>query len=297
MDGANETMLTNILGSRRVARDNSKNLLRVIKILFFRWFNLLSLDVVFIALAWQEVFARAAVIALRWEERAVLAISIWIVYIADHWLDSKTESGSTTGFFFNKAPRHDFVRSHELLFGSLLVLALLVNAWLLTFLFWHLIIAGILLACATVGYLALNYFFLQRGRWLKGREMMISLIFAIGCALVAMVQAHHPWSLLPWVMMFAVIAFINCTLIARMERKVPILALAPAWTFSPRWILGWCLLMILFSFFSPAIVRALCWSLLGLATMPSMARRFGYEAASLATDQILFFAALLALFR
>lgn len=262
---------------------------------FFRWLNLLSFDVVLIALAWQEVFARTAAVTLKWEERVILAIGIWIVYIIDHWLDSVTETFSTTVFLSNKAPRHQYVRSHRSLLGSLLVLASLVNICLLPHLSKNLIIAGSLLACATTGYLLLNHFFLRRGDWFKGREMIISIIFAIGCSLVAVVKSYQPWGLLLWIIVFAVVAFINCVLIARMERKVSIYELGLRWNFSPRMILGFSLAMMLLSFFSPAIARALCWSALGLATIPIVARRFGYEVASLAADQILFFAALLSL--
>lgn len=262
---------------------------------FFRWLNLLSLDVVLIALAWQEVFARAANVALRWEERTFLAISIWIVYIIDHWFDSMVDLHSTAGFFSNKAPRHYYVRSHRLLLGSLLVLASLANVWLLWHLGLRLLIAGMGLAVITLGYLALNHFFLRRGRWLKGREIVISLIFSAGCALVALVQSDRPWLLLPWMISFALVALINCTLIARMERSALVLQLAPQWIFSLRPVLWLFLLLALFVFPFPLMVRALCWSLMGLMLIPMMGQRWGYEVASLAADQALFFGALLSL--
>ena len=185
---------------------------------FFRWLNLLSLDVVLIALAWQEVFARAAFVTLRWEERTFLAISIWIVYILDHWLDSMADAVSSAGFFSNKAPRHHYVRSHRFVLGSLLVLASLANVWLLWHLGLRLLIAGMGLVVITLSYLVINTFFLRRGRWFKGREIIISIIFSVGCSLVGLVQGDRPWLLLPWIMAFALVALINCTLIARMER-------------------------------------------------------------------------------
>lgn len=262
---------------------------------FFRWLNLLSLDVVFIALAWQEVFARAAAVTLRWEERAFLAISIWIVYVIDHWFDSMADVGSTAVFFSNKAPRHHYVRSHRFLLGSLLVLASLANVWLLWHLGLRLLIAGTGLAVITLSYLSLNYFFLRRKRWFKGREIVISIIFSTGCALVALVQSDRSWLLLPWIMAFAMVALINCTLIARMERETPVLQLAPKWTFSPRSVLWLSLFLVLFVFSFPSILKALCWSLVGLMLIPAIGRRWGYEVASLAADQVLFFAALLSL--
>ena len=263
--------------------------------LFFRWLNLLSLDVVFIAVTWQEVFARAAHISLQWEERAFLATSIWIVYVMDHWFDAMIDTGSFAGFFSNKAPRHHYVRSHRLLLGGLLVLGSLVNIWLLWHLGFRVLIAAIVLVLITLSYLALNHFFLRQGRWFKGREILISIIFSAGCVLVVLVQSDRPWLLLPSVIGFAVIAFINCTLIARMERAVLISNLAPKLFFSLRSVFGFCLIAVFLSFPFSSIARAACWSLMGLAFIPMIAQRFGYEAASLAADQVLFFGALLSL--
>ncbi len=264
---------------------------------FSRWLNLLSFDVVLIALAWQEVFARTATITLRWEERTLLAISIWMVYITDHWLDGIIDLGSTVAFFVNKAPRHYYVRSHRLLLGVLFIIALLANVGLLWRLGLRLLIAGSILALISLVYLVLNHFFLRRKQWLKGREIIISIIFSVGCALVPLVQSHQPWLLLPWVVAFTAIALINCTLIARMERQVSIFELAPRWILSLQWMLGFCFIIIIISFFSPDMIRALCWSFMGLGFIPMIARRFGCEIASLAADQVLFFAALFALIR
>jgi hypothetical protein len=323
--------------------------LQVFFFLFFRWLNLLSLDVVLIALAWQEVFARAAAVTLRWEERALLALSIWMIYIIDHWLDAMTEPSSPVDSFSkqsknlfsrfteaanncvasvlaslsidytlsrsapstpcssspsatlktgsNKAPRHHYVRSHRLLLGLMLVSALMVSCWLLCYLSFYLLIAGMVVAIVTLSYLVANHFFLRRGLWFKGREIVISVIFSLGCALAGLLQAKQPWLLFPWVMAFAVVALINCTLIARMERNVLISALAPQWTFSPRWLCLLSLFLTLLAFFLPSIIGALCCSLLGLSLVPMIGRRFGYEIASLSADQVLFFGALFSFLR
>ena len=203
--------------------------------------------------------------------------------------------GSSRGFFSNKAPRHHYVRSHRLLLGSLLVLASLANVWLLWHLGLKLLIAGIVLTLITLSYLLLNSFFLRRGSWLTGREIIISLIFSVGCALVGLVQGDRPWLLLAWMMAFALVALINCTLIAEMERETPILQLAPKLIFSLRSVLWLILFLLLLVFPFPSMIKALCWSLMGLALIPMIAGRWGYEVASLAADQVLFFGALLSL--
>ncbi len=261
-------------------------------ILFFRWLNLLSLDVVFIALAWQEAFARTAAVTLHWEERLLLATAVWMVYIIDHWLDGTVYASDS-----NNAPRHHYVKTHRFLLSGGLLCALGLVFLLLLHLSWNLILAGILLACITTTYLVINHFFLRSGFWLKGREIIISLIFSIGCALAPLVQSHRSWLLLPWIMAFSIVAWSNCTLIARMERKVSAAGLAPKWMFSLHWVIGLCCLLLFCSFFVPIIGRALCWSFIGLAFIPMTTKYIDYEVASLATDQVLFFGALLALLR
>lgn len=259
---------------------------------FFRWLNFFSLDVVFIALAWQEVFARTAAVTLRWEERVLLGIAIWMIYIIDHSFDAIVSIQNS-----NSAPRHHYVRSHRALFRRLLLLPLIPTIWLLGRLSSNLLIAGALLSCLAGAYLLFNHLILRGGSWLKGRELMISLIFSLGCGLAPVVQSRQSWILLAWMIAFALVALVNCTLIARMERHVPLNALAPKCFFSPQWIIGLYCAVMFFSFFSPLIGKALCWSLLGLALVPITARHCGYEIASLAADQVLFFGALLALFR
>lgn len=231
------------------------------------------------------------------EERAVLALSIWIIYIVDHDLDSLVSISPTINFAVNKAPRHDFVKKHRLLMRGGVLLALLINLFLVVHLARNLVIAGVILGAATAVYLVLNHFFLSRGAWLKGREVMISLIFSIGCALAAFVKSDHLWVMLFGVFAFAIVALLNCTFIARMERCVSFDALGLSPFFFSQRSLSLYAIIFLFSFFSPVIVKALCWSLIGLALIPILARRYGYEIASLATDHVLFFGALFSLIR
>ena len=258
-----------------------------------RWLNLLSLDVVLIALAWQELFVRTAVVSLQWEERALLALPVWMIYIIDHWLDATMPLSCRNGSLFQRAPRHSYVGSHPLLLGMLLLLASLAILWLLQQLSPRLLLAGIVVALLTFCYLGINTLLLQHGSWLKGREIVIATIFAVGAALVALVKTDQPWMLLPSIVGFGVVAFINCTTIARLERG----SILPFPSSLLRILIGGLFLFSLFSFFCSPMVTALCWSVTGLAIIPIIEQRFGGEIASLAADQILFFAALFTLLR
>lgn len=51
--------------------------------------NAFGLNVVFIALGWQLIFARSMGVGLSWAEISVLAISIMLFYVADRWFDTQ----------------------------------------------------------------------------------------------------------------------------------------------------------------------------------------------------------------
>lgn len=55
----------------------------------YAWPTLLSLDAPVVALAWQELFARGAAAQPLPAERAVLALSVWLVYAADRLADGR----------------------------------------------------------------------------------------------------------------------------------------------------------------------------------------------------------------
>lgn len=257
-----------------------------------RWLSLFSLDAVLVALAWQEVLARVVTIHLTWQERALLGISVWIVYILDHLLDATVTTKLET---INQAPRHHFVRKHRSFFISAVIVALLMDCALLLNIPFPLLLAGSVLGLITLFYLFLNTSLLARGRWLKGREMAIAIIFTLGCGLVPFVQTHQRAVLFLSMMALLLLNGINCVLIARLERGVAIKSLAAKLIPSPTWMIPGALGVLLINHLNsgPSIVVAFLWSLMGLSLIPIIAKKFGYEVASLATDGVLVAGALL----
>ena len=254
-----------------------------------------------IALAWQEVFTRTAHVSLRWQERALLGISVWIVYLLDHLLDASRQPDAMTSSVMAlscNAPRHHFTKKHRVLLLSMITMALLIDLLLATTLSRAVFFAGATLGLLTFFYLLLNAYLMSHGTWLRGREFIIATIFSFGCALIPLVRATAPLNLLPWVAVFAILGMINCILIARMERGVSLSSLSQNLIPSPRWLLP-LLIVVAFSasnYYSiPSVALALFMSFCGLLLIPMIAKRYGYEAASLATDGALFLGALLAL--
>ncbi len=181
---------------------------------WYLWLNVLNIDAPLITVAWQWLFARTADYQLRPAESVALFLAVWVIYAGDRVLDGfRLSVGPTT------AARHRFGQRHA---GALMVgigVAGMIEAWLVvTHLPVRVVAVGGGLAALVAGYFFWNQLAGKRfGRgWLK--EIVVSLVFAGGAALVPLVNAFS-WTVLWEAVGFAVVCFANCLLIARLERE------------------------------------------------------------------------------
>ncbi len=278
-----------------------------------RWLSLLSLDAVLVALTWQEVLARVPGIKLTIEERALLGISLWIIYSVDHLLDGRVayRSPETSAaevalskksyHMSGQAPRHDFVRKHSIFFLSASLLAIMIDTSLARHIGRSLLMGGLLVALVTGIYLFLNTYFLRHAIWPFGKEIVISLIFSIGCGLVPLCQikeSHHHLLIFWSMMLFFLLCLLNATLIARLERGVAGKALLMGLMPSALWTLPSGLALLLLNKFLGhyVIIDPFLWSVMGLSLVPEIAKYYGKEVASLATDGALVLGAVISFF-
>src|SRR5512140_3956356 len=71
------------------------------------WPNLLSLDAPIVALLWQLLFVRCFHGSLGTLPAALLAVAVWLIYVADRTLDAWRGMPGTA-----EQPRHQFYRRH-----------------------------------------------------------------------------------------------------------------------------------------------------------------------------------------
>src|ERR1700694_3809504 len=77
------------------------------------WPNLLSLDAPIVALLWQLLFVRCFHGSLGMLPAALLAIAVWLMYVADPMLDGWRGTHGTHGKHgTSEQPRHTFYRRH-----------------------------------------------------------------------------------------------------------------------------------------------------------------------------------------
>ena len=111
------------------------------------WPNLLSLDAPLVALLWQVLFVRCFHGSLGLLPAALLAVAVWIIYVADRTLDAWRETPGT--------PRHEFYRRYWRTVLPVWIAALAAGGWLA----WSrlpgpLFVEGAAVASGTALYLA-----------------------------------------------------------------------------------------------------------------------------------------------
>ncbi|SHG93441.1 hypothetical protein SAMN04488109_2533 [Chryseolinea serpens] len=175
----------------------------------YRYVNLLSLDIVAGAVVSALFFARVLDVTLRPVGLLALALTVWVIYTADHLKDARDigRSASTS--------RHRFHQEH---FRTLLIaagLAVLVNMFIVFFLRKQIFVRGTVLAAGVGIYLIVQ-------RYLKFlKEICIAFLYTCGVLLpsytltkVELVPAHY---LL--IVQFAMVAWLNLLIFSWFDRE------------------------------------------------------------------------------
>ncbi len=173
--------------------------------------NLLSLDAPVVALVWQGFLARESGLPLRLAGRAVLALTVWAIYLGDRLLDARDPSAAC------ETARHAFSRRHArplwLLTGIVLLLDfLLVCLELRPAVFRN----GLWPLAAVLLYLAT----LHSRRLRIPKELIIAILFTAGTFLIAWTASPDPWHQLgPPAAAFFGLCLLNLLAIERWEAR------------------------------------------------------------------------------
>ncbi len=228
------------------------------------WANVLSLDAVFVAAAWQQLLMRVFCNrSARWPESIALSLTVWLIYVADRLLDAAkldVEQPHTL--------RHRFYRRYGRIFVWLWILGLLLNTLVVVrYLPTDLLHNGLLLASAVLVYGASVHFSSKRARDASAlgvsvsgssqhsktcipKEVRVGVLFALGVSLATWTQLssdlQYPfgatgiidqpiWPLVATTCVLAVLFSWNCILVARFDREYdraqafPSIATRPGW--------------------------------------------------------------------
>lgn len=194
-----------------------------------RLWHLASLDAPTVAVVWASGFCWAAGAHLSLQAAAVIALGVWTVYVGDRLLDARASLRHHTEYRLRE--RHYFHWRHRRLFVPFAVLAGAVTAILV--LGCIPIVArerDSVLAAASLAYFArvhqrqLSTVRSQRPLFppIVTKELLVGVLFAVGCALPALGTAWAAPVTTRWVLMgavayFAALAWLNCYAIEQWE--------------------------------------------------------------------------------
>jgi hypothetical protein len=178
------------------------------------WFNLLSLDAPIVAVVWEWFFARCYGVALRWPGIVSLALSVWLIYIADRLLDLKKTRPPETA-------RHAFARSHRRLLSLAALAALPILFWASLHLSSAVIRNGAWMVFGVVVYFLAVHAAPPKLRRLWPKELAVGVIFALGTSLVVWSRmTQDRTELVGPGLLFAALCWLNCVAIEHWELRL-----------------------------------------------------------------------------
>jgi hypothetical protein len=185
-----------------------------------RFWHLVSLDAPSVALAWSLSFAWVAHVRLPLWVPALLTLAVWAVYVGDRLFDARRSLQA--GDIQNLQERHLFHWRHRRVLAPLAVAAASGAAFIIfNFMPVSARERDSLLAAASLVYFTR----VHTGRkpsLLLSKEFLVGMLFTAGCALPALSRAALPHSAMPLpllipVVVFALLAWLNCHAIDRWE--------------------------------------------------------------------------------
>jgi len=173
------------------------------------WPNLLSLDAPIVALLWQLLFVRCFHGSLGMLPAALLALAVWLIYVADRTLDALRGS--------IERPRHEFYRRYWRTVLPIWIGALGTGAWLA----WSrlpgaLFVEGVAVASGTGLYLAAVHLSPGLLRRANSKESAVAVLFGLGASLAAWPGVQTTSDVLA-ILLFSCLCWMNCAAIEDWE--------------------------------------------------------------------------------
>lgn len=244
----------------------------------WQWPNLLALDAALIAVAWQVALANAMGLALPMAACVVLALSVWLTYLADRLLDVAQRPADQL-----LSTRHAFAKRHTRMLWRIWTAVLTLNVMTAFFSLRAVgLQKGFLLLLLCLIYTALNQ---RLSRRFFPKEAFVALIYTGG--VVVFQQAPIPTTF-AW--FFALLCFFNCLIIGVKEKsidaKMQVHSIAPV--VAERWLgVGALFLHLLVILVAPPTAIAMSAGFLALGLLHILRSRIKVESFRVLADMSL----------
>jgi len=139
-----------------------------------------------VAVLWLLLFSESLRVRVPRTEMAVLAMAVWLIYVADRILDSFRESEREP-----LAPRHRFYREHRAAFVAPFCVILLLAAWMAwTKLDERTLCSGVALAAIVAAYFGVVHLSGSLAQHWFPKELAVALLFCAGTCLPVFVRVR-----------------------------------------------------------------------------------------------------------
>ncbi len=181
---------------------------------FWLWPNVLSLDAPLVAVIWQLLIAHSMGVRLNPSEPLVLGLAVWVIYIADHLIDTLRPAAGEW-----EPHRKLFYRRH---WNTALALGIAVGSVLLACvirLLWAATLrVGLELSVAVAAYFSLLHLTPSRWRTLWPREVAVAVLFTSGTfGAVWLGNGGNITTLVAPAVIFTLLCWANCSIIETAE--------------------------------------------------------------------------------
>jgi len=176
---------------------------------FYRFFNLLSLDIAVGAVGGACYFARILEVHVRSYALASLGLTVWIIYTTDHLLDARKIPGRAS------TERHRFHQQHFRTLAAGVVIAAVIDFVLILFIKRAVLYGGFLTFAVVLVYLALH----RKLAWLK--EGVVALLYCAGVLLPSLLVTPIELQTADYVLflLFFLTALINLLMFSWFDRE------------------------------------------------------------------------------
>ena len=185
---------------------------------FWLWPNRFSLQAPLVAVLWQLLLAHCLHIKLDPLIPCALASAVWLIYVADHLVDTTRPRATAI-----EPPRKEFCRRHwhkfllcaiAVAFGLVLLVTLFLNSAMVKF--------GGQVSAGVACYFALIHLAPQSWRKDWPREVVVAAIFTLGTfGPVWLADSRNTGDLLPPASLFMLLCCANCSVIETWESEEP----------------------------------------------------------------------------
>ena len=178
------------------------------------WPSLLTLQAPVVAILWQLLLAHSVHVKLNSFEPWALGLTVWLIYVADHLIDTARPAGKRW-----EPPRKEFCRQHRRVFlamavavGSTLLLSVSKFLWAAT------VRGGWQLSLGVACYFGVIHLTPRSWRSDWPREIVVAAIFTLGTfGAVLVSNGMRIMPLLAPAALFAMLCCANCSLIETWE--------------------------------------------------------------------------------